>query len=150
MTPPEAMLWTRLRGGGPDRPKFRRQHPIGSVIVDFYCCAARLAVEIDGATHWDDAKRGRDEARDHWLAGQGIDVLRMAASEVYRDLDGAADAVLLRAEELIARRRRGRGPPPPPAALRCARRPVPLPRFAGEELNRQPCAFIQFSSQWML
>jgi very-short-patch-repair endonuclease len=70
MSEPEVMLWTRLRGRGPDKPAFRRQHPFGSIILDFYCPAAWLAVEVDGATHWDDAARAKDEARDRWLMSQ--------------------------------------------------------------------------------
>jgi very-short-patch-repair endonuclease len=55
---------------------FRRQHPIGPYILDFYCSAAQLAVEVDGAGH-DFAERvQRDERREAWLAQQGIKVLR--------------------------------------------------------------------------
>ena len=100
MSEPEVMLWSRLRGRGPCRPTFRRQHPIGSVIVDFYCPAARLAIEVDGSTHWSDDKRERDASRDHWLERQGISVMRIAASAVYRDLSGVVDGILLRAADL--------------------------------------------------
>jgi very-short-patch-repair endonuclease len=122
MTAPEVMLWSRLRGRGPDRPTFRRQHPFGSVILDFFCPSARLAVEVDGSTHWDDADRDRDSARDAWLAKQGVKVLRIPASEVYRDLDGVVDGILLRADELRAvlgfapsTARSAAGGPPPAA-----------------------------------
>jgi very-short-patch-repair endonuclease len=104
LTEPEVMLWSRLKGRGRDRPIFRRQVPFGSIILDFYCPAARLAVEVDGLTHWSDEKRAKDGARDAWLASQGIDVLRPEAGRVYRDLTGAADAVILRAEERIRTR----------------------------------------------
>jgi very-short-patch-repair endonuclease len=130
MTEPEIMLWSRLRKPTSDQPKFRRQQPIGSVIVDFYCPGARLAIEVDGATHWGDHSRARDEARDQWLAAQGIRVMRIPASAIYRDCAAAADGVLRRAEALIAQERSAGGSPPPPPALR---RTVPLPRFAGEE-----------------
>ena len=101
MTEPEIMLWARLKSRGADKPIFRRQFPYESMIFDFYCHAARLAVEIDGSTHWSDDARDRDEARDHWLARRGIDVLRIGAGEVYRNLGGVVDAILLRAEERI-------------------------------------------------
>ena len=104
MTEPEIMLWSRLKGRGLQRPIFRRQVAYKSMIFDFYCPAARLAVEIDGATHWDEAKRAKDAARDAWLARQGIDVLRIGAGAVYQDLSGVADAVLLRALARIASR----------------------------------------------
>lgn len=101
MTDPEVMLWSRLKGRGRDRPIFRRQVTFNSLIVDFYCPAAKFAVEIDGATHWGPEARERDEARDAWLARQGIDVLRIDAGWLYRDLGGVVDAVILRAEERI-------------------------------------------------
>jgi len=82
MTEPEVMLWSRLRGRGPDRPTFRRQHPFGSFILDFYCPAARLAIEVDGATHWDEAARAKDEARDRWPVSEGLRVSRIPASEI--------------------------------------------------------------------
>ena len=104
MTGPEVMLWSQLKGRGTDKPIFRRQVAWGSIILDFYCPAARLAVEIDGRTHWDDDARARDEARDAWLAGQGVAVMRIGAGAVYRDLRGVADGVILRALERIANR----------------------------------------------
>ena len=128
MTEPEVMLWSRLRGRGPDKPTFRRQHPFGSLILDFYCSAAKLAAEVDGATHWDEAAQAKDEAGDRWLMSQGVTVLRIPASEVYRDLGVVTDGILLQAIALIAAKR-GRqrlapstigstlrsadGPPPP-------------------------------------
>jgi very-short-patch-repair endonuclease len=102
MSEPEVMLWSRLRGRGPDKPTFRRQHPFGSVILDFYCPAARLAIEVDGATHWDEAAQAKDAARDRWLASQGVRVSRIPASDIYRDLSQAADGILRQAEALIA------------------------------------------------
>jgi len=101
LTEPEAMLWSRLKGRGKDQPIFRRQFAFGSMIFDFYCVAAKLAVEIDGATHWDEDKRAKDEARDRWLATQGIAVLRIGAGLIYQNLNRAADGVILRALERI-------------------------------------------------
>jgi very-short-patch-repair endonuclease len=127
MSSPEAMLWARLRGRHPDRPKFRRQQPIGSVIVDFFCPAARLAVEIDGSTHWDDEKRARDEARDEWMRREGITVLRIPASAVYRDAAAVADGIFLRADELlaVAARRARPSPTTTRSSLRSAGGPPP-------------------------
>jgi len=100
MTEPEVILWTRLRGREGERPTFRRQHPFGSFILDFYCPSLRLAIEVDGATHWDDEAQRRDAARDRWLEAQGVAVMRTPASRVYRDLRGVMDAILLKLEEL--------------------------------------------------
>jgi very-short-patch-repair endonuclease len=82
MTPPEVIVWEMLRGGRLDGIRFRRQHPIGPYILDFYCSIARLAVEIDGIGH-DAADRARhDERREAWLTEQGVRVLRIAARDV--------------------------------------------------------------------
>ena len=101
LTEPEIMLWSRLKRRGTPKPVFRRQFPYESMIFDFYCPSARLAVEVDGSTHWTDEKRAMDAVRDAWLAGRGIAVMRIGASWVYRDLSGVADAIILRAEERI-------------------------------------------------
>jgi very-short-patch-repair endonuclease len=118
MTEPEVMLWSRLRGRNPDKPTFRRQHPFGSIILDFYCPAARLAVEVDGATHWDDEARARDEARDRWLMSQGVRVHRIPAGRIYHDLGSVADGVLVCAEALIAAERSRLAPSTTAAASR--------------------------------
>lgn len=102
LTEPEAMLWSRLKGRGRDKPIFRRQVAFQAMILDFYCPAAKLAVEIDGSTHWDDEKREKDFARDHWLASHGIEVVRIGAGEVYHGLSDVADQVIRRALERIA------------------------------------------------
>lgn len=101
MSAPEVMLWSRLRGR-PGGLKFRRQHSIGSVIVDFYCAQARLAVEVDGNTHATEEAMWRDRARDHWLESQGIAVMRVSAAAVYRDLRTVADKVIALAEARLA------------------------------------------------
>ena len=102
MTGPEVILWTRLRSRGGERPTFRRQHPFGAVILDFYCPSLRLAIEVDGATHWDDDAQWKDAARDHWLADQGVEVMRIPASRIYYDLHGVMDQILLKLAALNA------------------------------------------------
>jgi very-short-patch-repair endonuclease len=103
MTEPEVTLWSRLKGRGKGQPIFRRQVPIGSIIVDFYCPAARLAVEVDGRTHWGEDAQAKDAARDYWLGRQGISVARVGAGEIYRNLGQVADGLILQAVEQMAR-----------------------------------------------
>ena len=76
---PELMLWRLLKGDALG-VRFRRQHPVGPYILDFFCTARRLAVEVDGLGH--EARVEHDARRDAWLAGQGIRVLRFAAADV--------------------------------------------------------------------
>ena len=82
MTLPEVLLWQALRGGQVGGMRFRRQHPIGPYVLDFYCPAIRLAVEIDGAAHDIPERADHDLRRDAWLAAQGIRVLRVLAADV--------------------------------------------------------------------
>ena len=97
MSSPEVRLWLRLRGRGSDQLTFRRQHPLGSIILDFYCPSARLAVEVDGMTHWDEDAQARDLARDRWLERQGVTVMRIDASSIYRDVDAVAATIIAQA-----------------------------------------------------
>ena len=119
MTGPEVMLWARLRVRSPDQPVFRRQHPMGPYILDFYCPAAKLAIEIDGSTHGEEDQMAHDVRRDDWLAGQGVTVYRTSASSVFRDAVQVADAVRNHAQERLASpapstpRSSAGGPPPP-------------------------------------
>lgn len=103
LTPPEAALWLRLRKRQPGLPAFRRQHPLGSYILDFYCAQARLAVEVDGFIHCTADHPQRDERRDSWLASQGITVLRIPASDVAQDADEVAHIVWTTAVNLALR-----------------------------------------------
>ena len=93
MSLPEVILWEQLRRGGLSGMRFRRQHPVGPYVLDFYCAASRLAVEVDGAGHDLPGQMHHDIRRDGWLAGQGIRTLRIAASDVLEDL--ALEGVLV-------------------------------------------------------
>ena len=85
MTLPEVVLWQALRGGQAGGLRFRRQHPIGAYVLDFYCPAIRLAVEVDGAAHDIPGQAGHDQRRDAWLSAQGIRVLRVPAADVLNE-----------------------------------------------------------------
>ena len=86
-------MWNRLRARLPDQPVFRRQHPIGPYVLDFYCAKARLAVEIDGISHDMGDQPQHDQNRDAWLQRRGITVMRIPAAELSRNIDGVMDAI---------------------------------------------------------
>src|SRR5277367_6672732 len=94
MSPPEVLLWTRLRLLRGEGPTFRRQHPIGPYIADFCCSAARLVVEVDGAYHTEDGQIAKDEARTVYLERLGYRVVRCAARDVMQDADEVAQGIV--------------------------------------------------------
>ncbi len=85
---PEGVLWRAIKGGKAGGLKFRRQHPIGPYVLDFYCDAARLCVEIDGGSHGFGDRPAKDAERDAWLADKGVRTLRISARGVLDDVDG--------------------------------------------------------------
>ncbi len=68
---------------------FRRQHPFGSSIVDFYCHEKRLVVEIDGAVHQGEDAQDRDQIRQEIIERYGVRFLRLSADEIESDLKGS-------------------------------------------------------------
>lgn len=91
MSLPEVKLWALLRRS-PGGVGFRRQHPIGPYVADFYCPAAKLVIEIDGQTH--DFTAERDHARDEYMRALDLTILRIRAAEVMRDALSVADGLV--------------------------------------------------------
>jgi very-short-patch-repair endonuclease len=83
----EALLWAHLRGRRLAGFKFRRQHPCGPFILDFYCPARRLSVFIDRRRPFDPDHLRRDRRRSQLLAARGITVLRFGAHQVMEQTD---------------------------------------------------------------
>ena len=83
-TEPEKRLWRALSNGQLEGHKFRRQQVIGWHIADFVCAAAKLIVEVDGATHEESADRARDAA----LAEHGYRTVRVTNHDVMSNMDG--------------------------------------------------------------
>jgi very-short-patch-repair endonuclease len=89
-TGPEAKLWQVLRGR-PLGHSFRRQHPVGPYILDFYCPALKLAIELDGDQHLE--HQSHDIRRTHYLDGKGIRVIRFWNIEVNENFDGVCERI---------------------------------------------------------
>jgi very-short-patch-repair endonuclease len=108
MTLPEVLLWQRLKGAK-SGAKFRRQHPIGPYVADFYCSEARLVVEVDGQVH-EGARAKSDLARQRFLEENGYQVVRVPAA----DISGNPDAVAASIAAFAARplHQPPAGPPP--------------------------------------
>jgi very-short-patch-repair endonuclease len=84
---PERLLWKRLNRRQLDGLRFRRQHPLGDNILDFYCDQAKLAVEIGGYSHGIADRPARDARRDDWVATRGVRTLRIAARGVLKSME---------------------------------------------------------------
>jgi very-short-patch-repair endonuclease len=95
MTPPERLLWRHLRLLRNRGVHFRRQHPVGPYVLDFYCAKSQLAVEVDGIAHRMADRPMRDQQRDAWLEAKGVRVYRIEAADVLRDPDEAARGVFI-------------------------------------------------------
>ncbi|NOY51270.1 MAG: DUF559 domain-containing protein [Chlorobi bacterium] len=93
LTPAEAALWKVLKGKQLVGRKFRRQHSVANYILDFYCPAEKLAIELDGQGHFESAQEEYDRERDLFLKHVGIKVLRFENKIVWNDLEGLLDAV---------------------------------------------------------
>jgi very-short-patch-repair endonuclease len=93
----EMKLWQKLRNGqlGAD---FRRQHPAGYFILDFYCPALRLAIELDGGQHAENLQQ--DRRRDAWLAQRGVTILRFWNSDLTENFTGVLETIAARVSEL--------------------------------------------------
>ncbi|KPF78823.1 endonuclease domain-containing protein [Novosphingobium sp. AAP93] len=90
---PEVLIWRELRKR-PGGYKFRRQHPLGDVVLDFTCLERRVAIEIDGIAHERGDRPERDVRRDAWLDVRDFAVLRIPARYVLGNLEGAIAAIV--------------------------------------------------------
>jgi very-short-patch-repair endonuclease len=91
-TPAEELLWRELRGQKLEGLKFRRQHPVGRFIVDFYASASHLVVELDGGIHHNN--REQDEARSELLRSYGYKVLRFQNEQILNELPQILAAIV--------------------------------------------------------
>jgi very-short-patch-repair endonuclease len=103
-TPYEKRLWAALRDGLLGGRKFRRQHPVGPYILDFYCTVQKLCIELDGDSHGHAAAIVHDARRTDYLAEKGIRVLRFTNEDVSSDLAAVVDAILSACENCEGRR----------------------------------------------
>ena len=92
MTPTERILWQLLRTNKLAGWHFRRQQIIDGFIVDFYCHAASLIVEVDGGIH--ETQKEQDAERDAHLVSRGFHVLRVTNYEVNHDIEGVLKKIL--------------------------------------------------------
>jgi very-short-patch-repair endonuclease len=108
MTDAEQALWQRVRRKQIHGVQFYRQKPLLAFIVDFYCPAAKLVIELDGSQHYEPAHQAKDRERDAALAGLGLRVLRFDNRQVLLEMEAVLGVIAGLVGSLI--------PPTPPFA----------------------------------
>ena len=92
-TPEEAVLWTQIKSRKIKGYKWRRQHPIGSYILDFYCPEAKLCIELDGAAHYTYSGSREDNTRTSFLNSKGIRVIRFENRLIWDNIDSVIEII---------------------------------------------------------
>lgn len=100
MPPAEKILWDKLRRRQLEDCKFRRQYSINAFVVDFYAPEIKLAIEVDGESHFVDGAQSYDQERDTFLKGVGTRILRFTNTQVYEALDGVLFVITQKIKEL--------------------------------------------------
>jgi very-short-patch-repair endonuclease len=105
----QVLLWLRLKGNQLSGLKFRRQYSVGPYSLDFYCPAVRLAVELDGDSHWTRDAIEYDRVRQSFVESFGIQFMRFPNSEIHQNVEGVLQVIEATAKVLMA----GKKLPPP-------------------------------------
>ncbi|MFN8211735.1 MAG: endonuclease domain-containing protein [Bacteroidales bacterium] len=100
MTHAELVLWSRLKNRNIINQKFRRQHPIGNYIVDFYCHKLKLIIEVDGEIHHDELQRKYDLKRSSELNNLGLIIMRFNNNEILYNLSEVVKQIQLKIKDL--------------------------------------------------
>jgi very-short-patch-repair endonuclease len=128
MTESEQTLWEVLRDSRMQGNKFRRQHPFGPYILDFFCVQAQLAIELDGGIHDQPDQKEYDQERTAYLESQGLRVLRFRNDEVANNLERVISKIIEAASPIPR-------PLPSPDVVRQEREGVPQ---AGKGEEKEP------------
>ena len=93
MTTAEQLLWDKLRNKQIEGYKFRRQHPYGKYILDFYCNKSRLVIELDGKYHLDKEQKVYDDERTKNLESDGLKVIRFNNEQVLYNIESVVNEI---------------------------------------------------------
>jgi very-short-patch-repair endonuclease len=104
MTPAEVKLWQRIRHQQLGGYKFRRQYSVGPYILDFHCVEAKLAIEVDGESHYLSGASERDRSRQDFIEKFSIRFLRFTNVDIHENLDGVIELILRALNDLSLER----------------------------------------------
>ncbi len=94
MTAAEKKLWAHIRNGQLNGVHFRKQHAVGTFIVDFFCAKSKLVIEIDGDTHFEPEQMAYDAERTQWLNEQRhYRVIRFTNHDVLHNIEGVIETI---------------------------------------------------------
>ena len=117
-TDAEKLFWNLIRNNQINNLKFRRQHPVGSYILDFYCHEIGLAIELDGSGHAKESQKAHDDKRTEFLNSQGITLVRLWNNEVLENTQGVLERIWDIAEEMRGGLKPSAADPHPALSLR--------------------------------
>lgn len=93
-TKTEEILWQKIRNRQLNGYKFRRQYSVNQFVLDFYCPQEKLAIEIDGDSHFVDGAQEYDQLRQNIIESFGIRFLRFTNDDVYQNIDAVLEVIL--------------------------------------------------------
>ncbi|GAB1545104.1 hypothetical protein NUACC21_77800 [Scytonema sp. NUACC21] len=99
-TKAEKILWEKLKGRQLEGCKFRRQYSVAQFVIDFYSSELKLAVEIDGDSHFQDGAVEYDRERQAFIESAGIKFIRFTNNDVYMNLTGVLETIAEKIREL--------------------------------------------------
>jgi very-short-patch-repair endonuclease len=97
----ELLQWSRLKGKQLENCKFRRQFSVGQFVIDFYSPEIKLAIEIDGDSHFEPGAEENDKIRQAFLESAGIRVIHFQNNDIWQDMDWVLEEL---AREIVGRR----------------------------------------------
>ncbi|TMI62611.1 MAG: endonuclease domain-containing protein [Bacteroidetes bacterium] len=108
MTEAEKILWMYLRDGI-NGFKFRRQHPVGNYIADFFCHKAKLIVELDGSVHNNEDVKNNDIQRQNDLQLLGYNIIRFNNDDVFKNVEKVIEQIQKKVNNIINNKAPGIG-----------------------------------------
>ena len=131
MPPAEQLVWAKLKGRQVESCKFRRQYSVGAFVIDFYSVEIKLAIEIDGDSHFRDGAEVYDLERQSFIEAARIRFLRFTNTQVYAELDAVIESI----SQMICDLRELPHPSPP---LLKGREPEKPSLYQGREPEKPP------------
>ncbi|MDB9316501.1 endonuclease domain-containing protein [Nodularia spumigena] len=107
ITKAEKLIWDNIRDRQLENCKFRRQYSVDRFVIDFYSAELKLAIEIDGDSHFQNGAAEYDQARQEFMESVGIKFIRFTNNDVYGNLSGVLESIVQYIRDL-------RTSPPPP------------------------------------